>query len=79
MADPIQLETVDRSGVPVEIAPYLPEAARSIINSDQLQDLITLIASSNTVILPEGKTWADVKGFLVNIKPNGTALVNTRY
>lgn len=79
MAEPIQLQTVDRSNAPANIKDLLPEVARSIINNAQLQDLISLIAGSGIVVLPAGKTWAEVKGFQVGVRPDGSAVVNTRY
>lgn len=54
-------------------------SARSQINNEQLQALIALIASANLVVLPEGKTWAEVKGFNVAVLPNGSGVVNTRF
>jgi hypothetical protein len=47
------------------------------ISSEQLQALISLLASSDPAVvqLPESKTFADVKRFVVNVLPNGQGAV----
>lgn len=47
------------------------------ISSDQLQSLISLLTSSDPTVvqLPESKTFADVKRFVVNVRPNGKGVV----
>lgn len=76
MANPIQLELVEPQPIPQP--PALPVMARSQINEQQVQALITLIASADPalLILPEGKQFSDVKGFNVRILPNGKGMVN---
>ena len=72
MADTIQIETI-----PDQPANIPFELGRSLINAEQVQALITLIASANppVVALQEGKTWADLKGFHVRVFPDGTGRV----
>lgn len=51
--------------------------AVKIIDPEQLQALISLLASSDPAIvqLPEGKTFADVQTFSVTVLPNGEGSV----
>jgi hypothetical protein len=79
MANPIQLELVEPQPLPPPPTP--PVMARSQITSEQVQALITLIASANPVliVLPEGKSFADVKGFNVNVQPSGKGVVSIRF
>jgi len=76
MPNPIELELVTPQPIPAPPAP--PTMARSQINAEQLQALISLIANANPalVVLPNGKTFADVKGFNVRVLPNGSGMVN---
>jgi hypothetical protein len=77
MANTIELEL---------ITPILPEGsdlpapkpfAVKRISSEQLQSLISLLVSSDpaAVQLPEGKTFADVRRFAVNVPPTGEPIV----
>jgi len=77
MANTIELEL---------ITPELPEGSNlpvpksfavKRISSEQLQALISLLASSDPAVvqLPESKTFADVKRFVVNVLPNGQGAV----
>lgn len=77
MSNKIQLEII--APAPIPAPPTPPTIARSQITTEQLQDLITLIATSNIIALPDGKTWNEVKGFDVTVLPNGRSIVNTRF
>lgn len=79
MPNPIQLEIVAPQPIPAPPTP--PVMARSQINAEQLQALISLIASANPalVVLPDNKTFADVKGFNVRVLPNGNGMVNVTF
>jgi hypothetical protein len=81
MANTIELEL---------ITPELPEgsdlnAPRPLavkrISAEQLQALISLLSSSDPAVvqLPEGKTFADVKRFVVNVLPNGQGAVRVLF
>lgn len=78
MPNPIELE-LTMPEAPVIPAPR-PFAAKRI-NAEQLQSLISLLASANPVIvqLPEGKTFADVQRFSVVVLPNGEGSVRVLF
>jgi hypothetical protein len=76
MIDPIELQLVEPQPLPPP--PVIPERARTQINEQQVQALISLIASANPalVILPESKQFSDIKGFNVRVLPNGKGMIN---
>lgn len=76
MTDPIQLQLVEPQPLPPP--PVIPDRARTQITAEQLQALITLLASANPalIVLPEGKQFTDVKRFTVQVLPNGKGAVN---
>lgn len=79
MANPIELQIVTPQPIPTPPTPAT--MARSQINAEQLQALISLIASANPalIVLPENKTFADIKGFNVRVLPNGSGMVNVTF
>jgi len=66
MSDPIQLEIT-----PVTIA-------RSELTAEQVNALISIIASSQPSIIefPADKSYAQVKTFTLNIRPNASGSVS---
>ena len=79
MTDPIQLQLVEPQPIPAP--PVIPDRARTQITAEQLQALITLLASATPalIVLPEGKQFADVKRFNVQVLPNGKGAVNVMF
>lgn len=64
---------------PIELEPVDPEnMMRSKISPEQLQVFIGLIENTDPplLILPSGKTFADVKRFNVRVLPIGSGVVN---
>lgn len=78
MPDTIELELT------IPEAPVIPEPrpfATKRITAEQLQALISLLASSDPAVvqLPEGKTFADVQRFSVAVLPNGEGSVRVLF
>jgi hypothetical protein len=63
-----------------EVPTPRPFAAKRI-SGEQLQALISLLASANPAIiqLPEGKSFADVQRFSVQVLPNGEGSVRVLF
>lgn len=78
MPNPIDLKIVDQINNRIE--PIKPDSlARTLIEADQLQSLISLIESSNLINLPRTITWNAVKGFNISVLPNGKGVLSARY
>jgi hypothetical protein len=75
MPNPIELELIPQQPIPAPPTP--PVIARSEIDNEQLQTLISIFANANPalVILPEGKTFLEVKGFNVRVNDDGSGVV----
>jgi hypothetical protein len=57
---------------PVALTPVAaPVQARANLTAEQVTAFQTLLAGSNLVTLPAGKTATDVVQFLVSVQPNG--------
>lgn len=65
MSNPIELNIMPAQE-PVQIV------ATSVISNEQLQALITLLNTDPpTLVLPQDKTFADVRNFNIRVLPNG--------
>lgn len=78
MITPIELQIIEPEPLP---PPVIPEFARTEIDEQQVQALISLIASADPalIILPEGKQFSDIRGFNVRVFVNGRGFVNVTF
>lgn len=66
----------------IELKPInSPLRTSSSVTPQQITDLITLISSSTTsmIVLPEGKSFADVSRFSLNILPGGSGVLDVTF
>ena len=52
-----------------------PTQARANLTSADVIAFQALLGSANLITLPEGKTPADIRQFLVTVQPNGTGFL----
>ena len=48
-----------------------PTQARATLAAADVVAFQALLAGSNLIVLPEGKTASDITSFMVNVQPNG--------
>lgn len=61
---------------PVTLIPVTqPTQARATLSAEQVVAFQTLLAGSDLIALPEGKTTSDIHQFVVNVQPSGTGFL----